>query len=61
MLSKKNTTLEYDICSNNWAIRDGYDKNFSLNGTWLLLNARYELKDENYLKIKNNIIKIEMN
>ena len=61
MLSKKHTTLEYDNLQNNWIVRDGFERNFSLNGTWLLLNSRYELKEENFLKIGNNVIKIEMN
>jgi len=61
VLSKKHTTLEYNNLENNWVIRDGYERNYSLNGTWLLLSNRYELKEENYLKIGNNIIKIEMN
>jgi hypothetical protein len=53
--------MEYDDYHNNWIIRDGFDRNFSLNGTWLLLNSRYLLKEENYLKIGNNVVKIDMN
>ena len=61
VLSKKHTTVEYNDLNKNWIIRDGYERNFSLNGTWLCLNARYELRDEDYIKIGNNVVKIEMN
>lgn len=57
-LSKKHTTVEFNKYSKIWEIRDGYDQNWSLNGTWLWLNTKYEINETIYLKIGTNIIKI---
>lgn len=58
VLSKQNSSIEYNENSNNWEIKDGSGLKPSLNGTWLLLNSKFELKEESYVKIRNNIIKI---
>ncbi len=58
VLSKKQTSIEYNKSSNIWEIKDGSGSKPSLNGTWLLLNSKYELKHDSYIKLRNNTIKI---
>jgi pSer/pThr/pTyr-binding forkhead associated (FHA) protein len=57
-LSKKHTTIEYNKEVRVWQIRDGDENKPSLNGTWLLLDTKHELKDENFIKIGNNVIRM---
>ncbi len=57
-LSKNHTTIEYNKHLKLWQIRDGSDNKPSLNGTWLLLDAKYELNEESYIKIGINVIKL---
>lgn len=57
-LSKKHTTVQYNKKTKNWEIQDGYEKHPSLNGTWLWLNTKYELKETTYIKVGNNIIRL---
>lgn len=57
-LSKKHTTIVYNKHSKFWQISDGNDNKPSLNGTWLLLDTKYELNEESYIKIGTNVIKL---
>lgn len=57
-LSKKHTTIEYNKNLKLWQIRDGNEDKPSLNGTWLLLDTKYELKEECFIKIGTNVIKL---
>jgi pSer/pThr/pTyr-binding forkhead associated (FHA) protein len=59
-LSKKHSTVEYNKNSNLWEISDGNNSKRSLNGTWLLLDTKYEIIEDTFLKIGNNVIKIHI-
>jgi len=57
-LSKHHTTIEYNNNSKFWEIKDGFESKSSLNGTWLLLDSKFELIDETFIKIGNHTIKL---
>lgn len=60
ILSKIQCTLYYEDCSQNWFIKDGNGERYSMNGTWLLCNSKYELsEEETKCKIGKSIIKIK--
>lgn len=58
-LSKKHCSIKYNKDINHWEIFDGADGKSSTNGTWLMINSKYEIQYESTIvKIGNNIIKI---
>lgn len=57
-LSKKHCTIVFNNIERCWEIEDGYDRRSSTNGTWLLINSKYEIEDETFVKISNNTFKI---
>jgi len=57
-LSKQHTSIVFNESAKAWEIKDGVNNNPSLNGTWILLNSNYELKEDTLIKIGNNVIRI---
>jgi hypothetical protein len=59
-LSKKHCTICYNLYYNTWEIHDGFEDKKSTNGTWLLVNSKYEIKEDTFVKIDNNTFKISL-
>ncbi len=57
-LSKLHCTIVYDNSQKCWEISDGHEGINSTNGTWLMINSKYEIDDECIVKIANNTFKI---
>lgn len=60
ILSKQHCTINYNTDYKTWEIKDGFANKPSLNGTWLLLNSKYKLVEDSFIKIGNNVINITM-
>ena len=61
ILSKINCTIRFNINTHFLEIIDGYKGKSSTNGTWMLCEKNIKInldKEENFLLIDNNIIKI---
>jgi len=59
-LSKKHCCILYNRETNLWEINDGSDGKSSLNGTWLIVNTKYEICEKTYVKVDSNVIKINI-
>ncbi len=59
-LSKKHCTVYFNDKTLLWEIDDGFEGKRSTNGIWLTLNSRYELKEENIIKIGNSSFNVTM-
>jgi len=57
-LSKRHCQIVYNKIEGVWEIGDGYNGKSSTNGTWLLLNSKFEISDTTHVKIGSNVIKI---
>jgi hypothetical protein len=57
-LSKKQCSIVYNPEEMCWEIFDGFEEKPSTNGTWLTLNSKYDINDTTFVKIGNNVIKI---
>jgi len=56
--SKKQATLEHN--EGNWYIYDGHGTKKSTNGTWLLLDRKFQLETDCYLKLGSNVFSINI-
>lgn len=59
-LSKKHCSIVFNKDENCWEISDGFSNRPSLNGTWLMVNSKYEINDRTFVKIGNNILKVNI-
>ena len=57
-LSKRHCEINYNREEEVWEINDGYKRNVSTNGIWMLLKTKYEVHETTHVKIGNNILKI---
>jgi hypothetical protein len=61
VLSKKHCVINFDPEEKSWKIIDGYAGRASTNGTWLLINSKFEIREETtFFKVRDNIFKISL-
>jgi len=56
--SKIHTTIFYDVSNKAWVIDDGNLGKRSTNGTWMLLENKIEIYEDQTFKVGNNIFKV---
>jgi len=59
-LSKLHCTIVFNQSDKFWEISDGHQGRSSTNGTWVMMNSKYEISDETIVKISNNTFKISL-
>lgn len=59
-LSKRHCCLSFNKEERLWEIIDGYANKPSLNGTWMVLNSKYEINEKTFVKVGDNVLKITL-
>ena len=62
LLSKMHCNISYDYDKKTYTIKDGFNNKYSTNGTWLVVNDKIKIINNNYdefIKIGKKILKIE--